>query len=189
MPRRLGVSVTRARTDRIDMQNRRSTNKSALVPILVFALFGLSMSTFASCSGGKLHGCPEAGGSVCDDQSDAGSDGGGPLQCTESVALFCVDHACVKSWGNVATQSCATIGGRLIRMSPMPCDGFDVLVSSGTDTGTSYYYESASGNLVAVVDYSANTGSNYCVAGPASFAPPECSLSFTSLTCDHDGGP
>jgi hypothetical protein len=139
--------------------------QAALAPISALALLGLSISTLASC----------------------GSKGAAALPCMKTVDQYCADQPCVKSWANVATEACTTIGSSADWRSE-PCGGFNVLATGAVDTSTIYYYDPVSGNLVAVVGGAANTMS-LCAAGPASFALPECAMSSTPLlTCNRDAG-
>jgi hypothetical protein len=53
--------------------------------------------------------------------------------------------------------------------------GFDITTTPGIDSSLTEYFDSVTGNLVAIVGYDANTDSHQCVAGSPSFTLPPCS--------------
>jgi hypothetical protein len=70
------------------------------------------------------------------------------------------------------------------------CGSFDAFYNSGTDMGSIEYFDSATGKLVAIADYSGNFGgSEQCIAGPPSFIVPSCPSNPHMLTCLDAGAP
>jgi hypothetical protein len=68
------------------------------------------------------------------------------------------------------------------------CGQYDLIESNGVDTGYSYYYDHATGQLVAILGRSANFGGSVkCVGGPPSgFSEPTCGA---GTWCPVDAGP
>jgi len=120
--------------------------------------------------------------------SDGGS--GSSLTCPNSVEAFCASgHETQCSWsseiGSTACQSVAVCGGYLVANE------------HGVDTGTFSYYDTTTGQVLAVVAYGV-PGSLTCTAGPsAGFVVPACpptdfvGCTDTSHPCveDTDCGP
>jgi hypothetical protein len=70
------------------------------------------------------------------------------------------------------------------------CGGFDALYNTGTDVGSIEYFDSATGKLVAIADYSANFGGSVqCIAGPAGLVAPSCPSIGSPLACPDAGAP
>ena len=120
----------------------------------------------------------------------AGCDKSRTLPCGQSIAERCalVDQ-CVPSWeeASVRTAVCAIPAYALLRAD---CGGYHVLAVHAIDASVSYYYDAASGTLVAIVDANGSTGTTTCIAGPAGgFTLPTCTGSVSEpLPQCLDGG-
>lgn len=97
------------------------------------------------------------------------------LACGQSIADACAArNDCVLTWetASVDTAICARPAYALLGAD---CGGYHVLAVHAIDASLSYYYDAASGTLVAIVDASASTGTTTCSAGPpGGFRLPTC---------------
>jgi hypothetical protein len=76
--------------------------------------------------------------------------------------MFCVPDGGVRAGGPHAVVTA-------------DCGAFRVLYLTNVDAGQDFYYDIASGALVAVVGVAASFGgSTTCNGGPATFTPPSC---------------
>jgi hypothetical protein len=114
--------------------------------------------------------------------------GGGPkLACPISVDQYCAAYAgCALTWADAHDPApfCAT---NQILPSLEACGAYDRARQFFGDGSSTSYYDHASGALVAIVDFSANSGQTICEAGPAGgFAVPDCPPDggTDSLVCD-----
>jgi hypothetical protein len=120
----------------------------------------------------------------------AGCDKSRTLACGQSIADRCaLVDACVPTWAeaSVGTAVCALPAYALLRAD---CGGYHVLAVHAIDASVSYYYDAASGTLVAIVNANGSTGTTTCVAGPAGgFTLPTCTGSVSEpLPQCLDGG-
>lgn len=120
----------------------------------------------------------------------AGCDKSRTLACGQSIAERCaLVDACVPTWAeaSVGTAVCALPAYALLRAD---CGGYHVLAVHAIDASVSYYYDAASGTLVAIVNANGSTGTTTCVAGPAEgFTLPTCTGSVSEpLPQCQDGG-
>ena len=96
---------------------------------------------------------------------------------------------CVPTWEEASgrTAVCAIPAYALLRAD---CGGYHVLAVHAVDASRSYYYDAASGTLVAIVSANGSTGTTTCIAGPAGgFTLPTCTGSVSEpLPQCPDGG-
>ncbi len=149
------------------------------IPLLVSAL------ALAACSSTSSTGSnADAGG------GDATVDGGTvTIACTARVAAVCATPSADCPYPTLATAraaACCASSGCSLKVTSSPCGGYDVAELQGTDTVTSYYYDPATGNLVASVHSGATMlGGDTCNAGPAIFDAPNCPRSsFACVAAD-----
>jgi hypothetical protein len=138
-------------------------------------LFALIGPWSAACS----PSVNEAGGGALDATfNEAGTDG--QSGCPRPVSSVCATYACDSGLSSAIARACpyAASGGRV--QLTHGCDGLNVLTSWGIDMGSAGYFDSVTGNLIAVTSIS---GSETCVAGPPSFTPPTCPTDSTFLGC------
>ena len=105
--------------------------------------------------------------------------------CSRSIAQYCSSAKCTLDYATAKQQAQACAPNTTLSYSfAEHCGGFNVLTQTNVDVGTAAYYDATNGNLVAIVDYSANFGgSRSCVAAnAASFTPPDCAT--VALPCD-----
>jgi hypothetical protein len=105
--------------------------------------------------------------------SDASPDAAQPLACPTGADAVCTTNdggwppSCYPDW----THARAACGQT---QSYTSCGQYDAINDLGVDSGYRYFYDHASGNLVAVVGFSL-TGDS-CIGGPTSgFIEPACS--------------
>ncbi len=98
------------------------------------------------------------------------------------LTSYC-DHAlawapCEPTLADARAHLCSPDGGVSPfgpRATTADCGAYRVLSVNGVDGGEQFYYDAASGALVAVISQSANFGgSSQCDGGPATFTPPAC---------------
>jgi len=64
------------------------------------------------------------------------------------------------------------------------CGGFDELILSGVDSGEIHYFDTTSGELIAVVTYDASFGGSVtCLGGPTDFVAPSCLAAPQQWAC------
>jgi hypothetical protein len=142
--------------------------------------------------------CEADGGTAdaaVDHTADAGQDGG-PLPCGESVAEGCASiaasaddarYACDMTWQAAQADRGQCDYGSFLAIYLEDCGGYNVDWRAGVDTGLEYFYDPASGALVAVIDPVARLGAGACAAGPSTgFSPPQCPRGPNF--CAADGG-
>lgn len=104
-----------------------------------------------------------------------------PYSCPE-LSNYC-DHAlpaapCAPTLADARATDCVPDGGVRTGIHPVlsaDCGALRVLYVSLVDGSEDFYYDTASGALVAVVRQSASFGgSTVCDGGPATFTPPHC---------------
>jgi hypothetical protein len=128
--------------------------------------------------------------SVSNDSADAGSQepvDSGP-QCQGTVAENCAIRPCLAEWPAELSAFCSIGTAPWFRGIRDPCGPYRVFVETWVDSGSVYYYDAASGELVAVVFVQ-----NYdrtCAGGPPGFVEPTplCDSLGTSLDCGGAGG-
>lgn len=143
----------------------------------------------ASAAGGAQSETPVAQG----DRQIASSSG---LVCPVSAEDVCATmpptpfgyESCVANWSDVADDGRACV---LISDVARECVGYQVREITNADVGTYYYYDQASGKLVAVVGLR-NPGVYKCLGGPSQFVMPkesDCGSSeFVPTSCGGAGG-
>lgn len=148
--------------------------------------FGLAAAALAAaCSSSNDGGAPADAG------RDVGEDGSAPPEdataadvntnpnCPASIDAFCGMPAavCPMTWSE-ATNQCP---GAIFGLSSAPCGGYDVatLAQPPGSGAIDYYYDTASGKLVAIVVFPTPPSRDRpCIMGPASFSiPVPCSIS------------
>ena len=155
---------------------------SALFPVFFFS--SLALCTGA-CSSTSTAGASDAG------NGDANVDGANPdgsitVTCTQTTQTACAAASPAEcpypTFASARAASCCGATGCTLKVTSSPCGGYDVAETQGVDTVTSYYFDHATGNLVATVHFGATMlGGNACNAGPATFDAPNCTRS--SFTC------
>jgi hypothetical protein len=113
------------------------------------------------------------------------------LACPTPIDQACAADGCPLTW-DVAQTANATCAGGEIPPRLADCGSYHVALFFFGDGSSTFYYDLASGALVAEVTFSANDGSTNCTSGPSSgFLPPDCpaETSWTQVTCpDADAG-
>ncbi|MGH7437471.1 MAG: hypothetical protein ACRENE_17475 [Polyangiaceae bacterium] len=119
---------------------------------------------------------------------DAAADAG--PACAQSIDAYCVHPSAHFACDSTFSMALAGMCGQAHIYSIRGCYGFDVIERGFTDWTETYYFDSATGVLVAIVDSSANFGgSDQCVAGPPSFVEPQCLPGPVDNQCPPpDGG-
>jgi hypothetical protein len=114
--------------------------------------------------------------------------------CTQPLANYCggsikgvLGDMCDPDLATaIARVECAT--GFTTHRLAKGCGALDALYYTGTDIGSIEYFDSATGKLVAIADYSANFGgSEQCIGGPADFVVPSCPGLPRDITCPDAG--
>jgi hypothetical protein len=142
----------------------------------------------AACMTSSTGTTPDAG-STSDAAVPTDADAGGvTVACTTTAVALCAQaapNACkYPTFDDARAASCC--GAGCVKLTSVPCGGYDVAMDQGIDTQTSYYFDHASGKLVAVVMYGATLVGGYtCGGGPASFAVPTCERSL--FACSDAG--
>jgi hypothetical protein len=96
------------------------------------------------------------------------------LACSRSVEDVCSSSAihCSLTWDEVLAGPTMCWADATFEISD--CGNYHRLIYRGTDVGSSFYYDAASGQLVAIVEGSLNL-SRACGAGPPDgFEEPNC---------------
>ena len=101
-----------------------------------------------------------------------------PLACPDTIDTACADPAnrCVLTWTDAQTNT--AFCSNTAPPSPLfvDCGPYHAVTVTLADASRTYYYDLASGALVAIVLASAPQSSVTCVGGPAAgFTPPICS--------------
>lgn len=163
-------------------------------PVLLLALAGCSApsngSSFAAGGSAGDASVADAGTNADANANACVVDGGPGVRCTESLASYCApsgNHVGLTNGGCMTTlQSvqanppCASAGLQTMFES---CGPLELLSISGIDFGTTYFYEAASGDLIAVtVTGLSDLQGPSCIAGPPCLAIPNCGPS--QMVCD-----
>jgi hypothetical protein len=94
------------------------------------------------------------------------------LPCMEPIAKACDSASCAMTWDDAQVNTAFCVGLMPLRID---CGAYHAVTFALAGTNRTYYYDIASGMLVAVVDANAVTGSA-CRAGPeGGFTVPTCS--------------
>jgi len=103
----------------------------------------------------------------------AGCDKAKTLPCAESIAQACSGAAsCPRTWNEAQVDTAFCAGTMPLRID---CGAYHAVTFADAETSRTYYYDVASGMLVAIVDASAMSPGSTCAAGPsAGFTPPVC---------------
>ena len=107
----------------------------------------------------------------------AATDGSAPLTvaCTQSLADYCAQlgDVCGRDLTTAETSSswCGDMGSALFA-TYATCDGYAMVTASSVDSGKNYVYDTATGQLVAVLWYVNSEGG--CLAGPAELTVQGC---------------
>ena len=113
------------------------------------------------------------------------------LDCPRSVATYCASTAihCSLTWDDVQAGPAMCLTGNTFEIAT--CGSYRKLVYRGTDTGAAFYYDPASGQLVAVVSTAAvGSITRTCAAGPPDgFEVPDCAYpdGAAPIDCGADG--
>jgi len=103
----------------------------------------------------------------------AGCDKTKTLPCAESTAQACSGTAsCPQTWSEAEVDTAFCAGTMPLRID---CGAYHAVTFAYAETSRTYYYDVASGMLVAIVDAFASSPGSTCAAGPsAGFTPPVC---------------
>ena len=98
------------------------------------------------------------------------------LACSRSAASACAaDPPCAQTWAEVVADTALCAGATPTSPLHADCGPYHVLTVTRVDTALTYYYDGATGALVAIVLASSSTGMTTCSGGPsAGFALPTC---------------
>jgi hypothetical protein len=98
------------------------------------------------------------------------------LACSRSAASACAaDPPCAPTWADVLADTTLCAGATPTSPLRADCGPYHVLTVTRVDTALSYYYDGATGTLVAIVLASSSTGMTTCPGGPSGgFALPTC---------------
>jgi hypothetical protein len=109
------------------------------------------------------------------------------LVCGASIDQACADPgSCVLSWDEARIESTFCERAPPLRIE---CGAYHVASLPFVDHSRTYYYDTASGSLVAIVTANAADGTTTCEAGPAGgFVPPVCAGAGSETLVCFDGG-
>jgi hypothetical protein len=170
-----------------------TTRVRSRCPALLLVLAGCSApsngSSFAAGGSAEDASVADAGTDADANANACVVDGGPGVRCSESLASYCApsgNHAGFSNGGCTTTlQSaqanppCASADG--LQTMFESCGPLELLSMSGIDFGTTYFYEAASGELIAITSLSDPQGVS-CVAGPPCLAIPNCGA--PQVVCD-----
>ncbi len=147
--------------------------------VVTRVVLAAAVSWLVACSTAAAPAARNDGGADAASGADAGP-------CKASIDEYCAKAPCLRDWGSAmdAGRWCTFGRGyREVDVGSSVCgSSYDMVLASSSDSTERYFYDGASGSLVAVVgDYS---GSIQCLAGPSDFAFPTCMYDFaSSKTC------
>ena len=167
-----------------------------------FAAVGLAL---AACSGNATSnnatpdsGAPDSALDGATQDADAApppdaADSGDAAVCPESLAKACdvqlgpgeFGISCIDTWQQVLTDT--RYCGTTLVETQADCGAYRALTVTNVDVSDTYYYDAASGALVAVVT-NGFAGGGLCAGGPANFMEPTCSAPHTLDPCAVDAG-
>jgi hypothetical protein len=120
----------------------------------------------------------------------AGCDKDRTLACGASIDQACADPgSCVLTWDEARIDS--TFCSEALREPPLriDCGAYHVASLPFVDYSRTYYYDAATGMLVAIVTANAPDRTTTCEAGPeAGFVPPVCMGAGSQTLVCVDGG-
>jgi hypothetical protein len=150
-----------------------------------------------------LDGSVDAPDGGVDAAQESGSDAPGPVcdatpygpycwtACQQSAADWCASGGDCMDWPADVTAFCAVYTpAKAIDYLGFAdtCGAYHALKANGADFGTTYYYDAATGKLVAAVFHDYVQGFATCIAGPSDFVEPGCAFqNFQHVPCP-DGG-
>ena len=110
------------------------------------------------------------------------------LACRNSIAQYCATPGnCVLTWAEAQNDAFFCSDAPPFPPSRADCGGYHVVTVAVTDVAGTYYYDTSTGMLVAVVI--AGFGGTECVGGPSGgFTLPKCSQGSEPLSQCLDGG-
>lgn len=115
-----------------------------------------------------------------------------PLACADSLATYCgiPSAPCAMTWDEAQRDSWFCMFTILGSPLQADCGPYHAITLTFIDSSRTYYYDAASGALVAVITADANKAAVTCDAGPtAGFTPPVCSgAGSQTLPICLDGG-
>ena len=120
---------------------------------------------------------------------DSGADASSGCAKPLSDACASKPGLCVMDWPSDVTAFCSTHQGMGLSFGKsvsLACGPYYRLTANSVDMGYSFYYEKASGKLLAVVFHNYNREKATCVGGPADFVEPICDTQ-AQIECP-DGG-
>lgn len=102
-----------------------------------------------------------------------GCDKAKTLPCAETIAQACSGTAsCPRTWNEAQADTAFCAGVMPLRID---CGAYHAVTFAFAERSRTYYYDVASGMLVAIVDAFAMSPGSACAAGPsAGFTPPVC---------------
>ena len=112
------------------------------------------------------------------------------FSCSQSIADACASGGCTLSWDQAASTTAFCPAQESVVPMRADCGAYHVISVIHFDSGTSYYYDSATGTLVAIVGFYPPNPTSTCVAGPAGgFELPNCPGTVSeNLSQCLDGG-
>jgi len=109
---------------------------------------------------------------------------GGGVSCSQSIAAYCAQNSCFATWTDAQAVAAACQANTPPYMT-LSCGAYLALYQFFGDGSETAYYDAATGELVAVAGFSANTGLHYCYGGPAAgFAAPNCDAADAGAALD-----
>jgi len=110
--------------------------------------------------------------------------------CGVSIDKACADPGrCVLTWDEARVDSAFCDDATQAPPLRIECGAYHIASLTFVDHSRTYYYDAASGTLVAIVSASAVTQTTTCEAGPAiGFVPPVCTGAGSQTLVCLDGG-
>ena len=109
------------------------------------------------------------------------------LACSRTISEVCADDGVACPYPTLADAMAARCSGDPHpHITLLTCGVFEGAVEMQIDTSRTFYFEHGGGKLVAIVWDVVSRGSRTCTAGPASFAPPTCSV--REMACPDASG-
>ncbi len=158
---------------------------------LIYSL--LPLAAIACSSSSSTSSTTDSGSSDATVGDAPTGDAGVTVTCTRTTADLCASPGSADcpypTFASARAASCCAAQGCFVKVTSSTCGGYDVAEARGIDTVTSYYYDHANGNLVAVVRFGSSLVGGYvCGAGPATFDTPSCAETGFACVPGGDAG-
>ena len=142
----------------------------------------------AGCTSNESSPAPDAGNDApsADSAPDSHSCA---LSCKQTIDECCTQGGCIKTW---PTDPHAFCGKGVGQLSISTCTSVYGVHFNGTDMSTDLVYDKASGQLIEILGYNANTETETCYAGPPEIDPPcagdpTCTILDSHVDCSDSG--